>query len=90
MHRYDEPCPRKKPTYRYEREGADRLRFTSRRSRSLPRPTTTSLTLRMPPIPTLTGRGRSSRICPQKPSAPLESNKKEGHLALRWAPLFLF
>lgn len=30
MHAYGEPCPRKKPTYRYERTGADRLRFTAR------------------------------------------------------------
>lgn len=30
MHAYDEPCPRKKPAYRYERTGADRLRFTAR------------------------------------------------------------
>lgn len=30
MHPYDEPCPRKRPAHRYERTGADRLRFTSR------------------------------------------------------------
>lgn len=30
IHPYDQPCPRKKPAYRYERTGADRLRFTSR------------------------------------------------------------
>lgn len=30
MHAYDEPCPRKKPAYSYERTGADRLRFTAR------------------------------------------------------------
>lgn len=30
IHPYGQPCPRKKPTYRYERTGADRLRFTSR------------------------------------------------------------
>lgn len=30
MHPYDEPCPKKKPAYRYERTGADRLRLTSR------------------------------------------------------------
>jgi hypothetical protein len=30
IHPYGQPCPRKKPTYRYERTGADRLRFTAR------------------------------------------------------------
>lgn len=30
MHAYGEPCTMRKPTYRYERTGADRLRFTSR------------------------------------------------------------
>lgn len=30
IHPYDQPCPRKRPTYRYERTGADRLRFTAR------------------------------------------------------------
>ena len=30
IHPYDQPCPMKKPAYRYERTGADRLRFTSR------------------------------------------------------------
>lgn len=30
MHAYGEPCPRKRPAYRYERTGADRLRFTAR------------------------------------------------------------
>lgn len=30
IHPYNQPCPMKKPTYRYERTGADRLRFTSR------------------------------------------------------------
>lgn len=30
IHPYNQPCPMKKPTYRYERTGADRLRFTSK------------------------------------------------------------
>lgn len=30
IHPYDQPCPRKGPTYRYERTDTDRLRFTSR------------------------------------------------------------
>ena len=30
VHAYDEPCPVRKPVRTYEREGADRLRFTSR------------------------------------------------------------
>lgn len=30
IHPYNQPCPMKKPVYRYERTGADRLRFTSR------------------------------------------------------------
>lgn len=29
IHAYNEPCSMKKPTYHYERTGADRLRFTS-------------------------------------------------------------
>lgn len=30
IHAYNEPCSMKRPTYHYERTGADRLRFTSR------------------------------------------------------------
>lgn len=30
VHGYGEPCPVRRPAYRHERTGADRLRFTSR------------------------------------------------------------